>query len=146
MAMLPFCGYNMGDYFGHWLEMGTKASKPPKVFHVNWFRKGEDGKFLWPGFGENLRVLEWILARAKGEGKAEKTPIGYLPAKDALDLKGLDLKPGALDELLAVRADEWTAELDGVKSFYDKFGARLPKALWAQFDALKDRLKTKVAA
>jgi phosphoenolpyruvate carboxykinase (GTP) len=146
MAMLPFCGYNMGDYFGHWLDMGKKAAKPPKVFHVNWFRKGEDGKFLWPGYGENLRVLEWILARTKGEGKAQKTPIGFLPSKDALDLKGLDLKPGALDELLAVRADEWTAELDGVKSFYEKFGARLPKALWAQFDALKDRLKTKVAA
>jgi phosphoenolpyruvate carboxykinase (GTP) len=146
MAMLPFCGYNMGNYFGHWIEMGPKMSKPPKIFHVNWFRKDEKGKFLWPGFGENLRVLEWILARSRGEGKAQKTAIGFLPAKDALDLSGLDLPAGRLDQLLAVKPEEWTAELDGVKTFFEKFGTSLPKALWAQFDALKDRLKSKVAA
>ncbi|MFI5345232.1 MAG: phosphoenolpyruvate carboxykinase (GTP) [Elusimicrobiota bacterium] len=146
MAMIPFCGYNMGDYFGHWLEMGAKIKNPPKVFHVNWFRKDEKGKFLWPGYGENLRVLEWILARSRGEGKASKTAIGYLPTKDALDLSGLNLAAGAMDQLLAVKNDEWTAELDGVKSFFDKFGTHLPKALWDQFNALKDRLKTKVAA
>ncbi len=145
MAMLPFCGYNMGDYFGHWIEMGRRASKPPKIFHVNWFRKDEKGKFLWPGYGENLRVLEWILARTRGEGKAEMTPIGHLPTLDALDLKGLDLPSGVMDKLLSVKADEWTAELDGVKKFFDQFGSRLPKALWDQFEALKNRLRSKVS-
>ena len=146
MAMLPFCGYNMGDYFGHWLEMGVKASKPPKIFHVNWFRKDEKGKFLWPGYGENLRVLEWILARARGEGKAQKTPIGWVPAKDALDLTGLELPSGAMDKLLAVKNHEWTAELDGVQAFFDQFGSHLPVGLREQLNALRDRLKTKVAA
>ncbi|MBI4062180.1 MAG: phosphoenolpyruvate carboxykinase (GTP) [Elusimicrobia bacterium] len=146
MAMLPFCGYNMGEYFGHWIAMGAKIPKPPKIFHVNWFRKDAAGKFLWPGYGENLRVLEWILARARGEGKAEKTPIGWLPAKDALDLSGLSLPAGALDQLLSVKPEEWTAELEGVKSFFDQFGAKLPKELARQFEALKDRLKSRVAA
>ena len=146
MAMIPFCGYNMGDYFAHWIEMGSKITHPPKIFHVNWFRKDEKGKFLWPGYGENLRVLEWILARARGEGKAEKTPIGYVPAKDAIDLTGLSLPAGAMDKLLEVKPEEWSGELDGVKSFFDKFGARMPKALWDQLAALKDRLQTKVAA
>ncbi|MDP3541971.1 MAG: phosphoenolpyruvate carboxykinase (GTP) [Elusimicrobiota bacterium] len=146
MAMLPFCGYNMGEYFGHWIEMGKKIPHPPKIFHVNWFRKDAKGKFLWPGFGENLRVLEWILARAAGTGKAEKTAIGYLPTADALDLTGLNLSDGALDQLLSVKPEEWTAELGGVKSFFEKFGDKLPKALWDQFNALKDRLKTKVEA
>ena len=146
MAMLPFCGYNMGDYFAHWLEMGQKIPSPPKVFHVNWFRKGEDGKFLWPGYGENLRVVEWILARARGEGKAVKTPIGYTPSADALDLTGLGLPAGVMEQLLAVKPEEWTAELEDVKKFYEQFGPTLPKKLQAQFDALKDRLKARVAA
>jgi phosphoenolpyruvate carboxykinase (GTP) len=146
MAMLPFCGYNMGEYFGHWLNMGARIPKPPKVFHVNWFRKDEKGKFLWPGFGENLRVVEWILARTRGEGKAQKTPIGMVPTKDALDLSGLDLKPGVIDQLLSVNPEEWAGELSGIKAFYEQFGAKLPKELWGQFEALKDRLKTKVAA
>ena len=146
MAMLPFCGYNMGEYFGHWIEMGKKIPHPPKIFHVNWFRKDAKGKFLWPGYGENLRVLEWILARAAGTGKADKTAIGYLPTAEALDLTGLNLPDGALDQLLSVKPEEWSAELGGVKTFFDKFGDKLPKALWDQFNALKDRLKTKVAA
>ena len=146
MAMIPFCGYNMGDYFGHWIEMGAKIKNPPKIFHVNWFRKDEKGKFLWPGYGENLRVLEWILSRARGEGKAVKTAIGSVPAKDALDLTGLNLSAGAIDKLLEVKPEEWTGELEGVKTFFEKFGTHLPKELWAQFNALKDRLKTKVAA
>ena len=146
MAMLPFCGYNMGDYFAHWINMGTKIPRPPKIFHVNWFRKGEDGKFMWPGFGENLRVLEWILARTRGEGKAQKTPIGWLPAKDGLDLSGLGLPAGTLEKLLEVKNEEWTGELDGVKAFFDKFGAKLPQELWRQFESLKERLKTKVTA
>ncbi|MCM2304036.1 MAG: phosphoenolpyruvate carboxykinase (GTP) [Elusimicrobia bacterium] len=146
MAMLPFCGYNMGEYFGHWLEMGKKIPSPPKIFHVNWFRKDAKGKFLWPGYGENTRVLEWILARCRGEGKAVKTPIGHLPALGALDLTGLNLSDGAMDQLLAVKPEEWSAELENVKPFFEKFGDKLPKELWNQFNALKDRLKTKVAA
>ncbi|HAZ07572.1 MAG TPA: phosphoenolpyruvate carboxykinase (GTP) [Elusimicrobia bacterium] len=146
MAMIPFCGYNMGDYFGHWLDMGAKIPRPPKIFHVNWFRKDESGKFLWPGYGENLRVLEWILARSRGEGRARKTPIGWLPAKDALDLTGLDLPAGTMDKLLEVKNDEWTRELDGVKAFFLQFGSRMPQEMWRQFESLKERLKTAVAA
>ena len=146
MAMLPFCGYNMGDYFGHWLQMGGRMSCPPKIFHVNWFRKDENRQFLWPGYGENLRVIEWILARCHGKGKAARTPIGFVPAKGALDLAGLNLPEGAMDKLLEVKAEDWAAELDGVKVFFDQFGAALPKELWRQYDALKDRLKTKVPA
>jgi phosphoenolpyruvate carboxykinase (GTP) len=147
MAMIPFCGYNMGDYFGHWVEMGAKIKNPPKIFHVNWFRKDENGKFLWPGYGENLRVLEWILSRANGSGKAEKTPIGFVPAKDSIDMSGLKLPDGAMDKLLEVKPEEWTGELEGVKTFFDKFGTHMPKALWDQYNALKDRLlKTKVPA
>ncbi len=146
MAMIPFCGYNMGDYFAHWLEMGSEVSKPPKIFHVNWFRKDENRKFLWPGYGENLRVLEWILSRCHGEGKAEKTPIGFVPTKDALDLSGLNISGQTLEKLLEVKSEDWTAELDGVKAFFEKFGKTLPKELWDQFESLKNRLKTKVAA
>jgi phosphoenolpyruvate carboxykinase (GTP) len=146
MAMLPFCGYNMADYFTHWLDMGAKIPKPPKIFHVNWFRKDENGKFLWPGFGDNLRVLEWILARAKGEGQAEQTPIGYVPSEGALDLKGLNLPAGAMDKLMAVRREEWEQELDGQKGFFESFGARLDKRLWKQFEGLRERLKSAVPA
>src|SRR6202040_509137 len=120
MAMLPFCGYNMGDYFGHWLNMGAKIKNLPKIFHVNWFRKDDKGKFLWPGYGENLRVLESILARARGEGKAVKTAIGSVPGKDGLDLTGLNIPSGAIDKLLEVKPEEWTGELEGVKAFFDK--------------------------
>ncbi len=146
MAMLPFCGYNMGDYFAHWLEMGKKIPKPPKIFHVNWFRKDEKGKFLWPGYGENLRVVEWILARCQGSAKASKTPIGWVPTKDALDLSGLELASGAIDKLLEVRSADWTAELDGVGAFFSQFGGKLPRELSNQLDALKNRLKETVAA
>ncbi len=146
MAMLPFIGYNVGDYFAHWIEMGKAIPKPPKIFHVNWFRKDEKGKFLWPGYGDNLRVVEWILSRCRGEGKADKTPIGFVPAKDALDLNGLNLAPGAMEKLLEVKTEEWTEELEGVKEFYAKLGDKLPEALSDQFKALKERLKGKVAA
>ena len=146
MAMIPFCGYNMGDYFGHWLEMGREIAKPPKIFHVNWFRRDENRKFLWPGYGENLRVLEWILARCRGEGKAEKTPIGFVPSADALDLSGLNISKPTIEKLLEVKSEDWVAELDGVKAFFDKFGKTLPKDLWKQFEELKSRLQSKVAA
>ncbi|MHB2026068.1 MAG: phosphoenolpyruvate carboxykinase (GTP) [Elusimicrobiota bacterium] len=146
MAMLPFCGYNMADYFGHWLEMGRRLPHPPKIFHVNWFRKDENGKFLWPGYGENLRVIEWILNRCRGEGADRETPIGYVPAQDALDLSGLNLSPQSLEKLLSVRPEDWDLELDGIDGFFRKFGDHLPKELWEQFNSLKGRLKSAVHA
>ncbi len=140
-AMLPFCGYNMTDYFGHWLSMVKKTdrSKLPKVFFVNWFRKDDTGKWLWPGFGENSRVLKWICERVDGTGKAEKTPIGNVPTKDALDLSGLDVPAGDLDQLLAVDKEGWKKEVAGIEEYYQKLGG-VPAPLQAQLDNLKQRL------
>ncbi|HVA65889.1 MAG TPA: phosphoenolpyruvate carboxykinase (GTP) [Elusimicrobiota bacterium] len=146
MAMLPFCGYNMADYFGHWLEMGARVPNPPKIFHVNWFRKDENGKFLWPGYGENLRVLEWILSRCEGQGKAQKTPIGHVPAADSLDMAGLKLPAKALEKLLEVRPEDWDQELDGIEGFFRRFDERMPQEMWSQFQNLKSRLKPPVHA
>jgi phosphoenolpyruvate carboxykinase (GTP) len=141
-AMLPFCGYNMGDYFAHWLSMAgrTDESKLPKVFFVNWFRKGEDGHFLWPGYGDNSRVLKWIFERVEGSGKAVETPIGNLPAPGALDLSGLDLPATDLEALLAVDVEAWKAEAAGMAEYYDSFGDRLPAALRKQLSGLQERL------
>jgi phosphoenolpyruvate carboxykinase (GTP) len=141
-AMLPFCGYNMGDYFAHWLSMAgrTDESKLPKVFFVNWFRKGEDGRFLWPGYGENSRVLAWIFDRCNGEGGAVETPIGYLPAPGALDLSGLDIPAADLEQLLSVDVDGWRAEAAGLAEYYESFGDRLPEALRRQLARLQERL------
>jgi len=146
MAMLPFCGYNMADYFGHWLEMGRRVPNPPKIFHVNWFRKDENGKFLWPGYGENLRVLEWILSRSRGQGKAQKTPIGHVPAAEALDMAGLKLAPKTMEKLLDVRPEDWDQELDGIEGFFRRFDERMPQEMWSQFQNLKSRLKPPVHA
>jgi len=140
MAMLPFCGYNMADYFSHWLNMGRTIPKPPRIFHVNWFRTDADGRFLWPGFGENLRVLLWILERTRGGGKAEETPIGYVPTRDALNLEGLDLKPDAVRELLSVSRDEWKGELPEIASFFEGLGPRLPREMKEEHAALAARL------
>jgi phosphoenolpyruvate carboxykinase (GTP) len=140
MAMLPFCGYHMGDYFAHWLAMGKRLADPPKIFHVNWFRTDERGRFLWPGYGENARVLEWILERCRGEGKARGTPIGFVPTLDGLNLDGLDLPRPALEELLAVRPEDWRAELAEHKKFLDSLGKRLPIELVRQQEALAWRL------
>jgi phosphoenolpyruvate carboxykinase (GTP) len=140
MAMLPFCGYNMADYFGHWLEMGKKIPKPPKIFHVNWFRKGADGKFLWPGFGENVRVLKWILERVEGRGGAEETPIGFVPSRNALTLDGLNLSTETIDELLEVDPEDWEQELVDSKEFLQKFGSRLPREIREEHDKLSGRL------
>jgi phosphoenolpyruvate carboxykinase (GTP) len=126
MAMLPFCGYNMADYFAHWLAMGRRLARPPGIFRVNWFRRGADGRFLWPGFGENVRVLKWIVERLRGTGRAVETPIGWVPAADALDLSGLDLGRDRLAEALRVDAREWLAALDDLGQFYAQFGDRLP--------------------
>jgi len=146
MAMLPFCGYNMGDYFSHWVETGKKTPKPPKIFHVNWFRRDENNKFLWPGFGENLRVLEWIVDRCEGKGEADETPIGFVPKKDALDLTGLDLPEGTMEKALAVHPEDWKAELEDHKKFFEKFGDNLPSELKEQLKALEERLTAAVPA
>ncbi len=141
-AMLPFCGYNMGDYFAHWLRVGDThdESKLPKFFYVNWFRKDADGKFLWPGYGENSRVLAWIFGRCEGAADARDTAIGRLPAEGALPLDGLDLPSSALHELLSVDEDEWRTELPLIEEHYSVFGERLPAALHDELDALAKRL------
>jgi phosphoenolpyruvate carboxykinase (GTP) len=141
-AMLPFCGYNMGDYFGHWLKMGErKGAKLPKIFFVNWFRKDMHGKFLWPGYGENSRVLKWIVERLEGKAVAQETPIGLLPTKDSLDVSGLNLTDHQLYLLLSVDRSVWKEEASLIPSAYEKFGDRLPAALWEEHEALVDRLE-----
>jgi phosphoenolpyruvate carboxykinase (GTP) len=133
MAMLPFCGYNMADYFAHWLAMGQRLARPPKIFRVNWFRKGDDGKFLWPGYGDNMRVLKWMVERIHGERpEAEKTPIGWLPRPGDLDTTGLSIPAGALKEALRVDAQEWLGALDDLETFYKGFGTRLPAEIARQ--------------
>jgi phosphoenolpyruvate carboxykinase (GTP) len=140
MAMLPFCGYNMADYFGHWLSMGAKLKNPPKVFHVNWFRRDADGKFLWPGYGENVRVLKWMLDRIAGHGGATETPIGCVPAPNALMLDGLSVSRETLGELLRVDGGDWQKEEESVAEFFGKFGDRLPVPLREERQALATRL------
>jgi phosphoenolpyruvate carboxykinase (GTP) len=140
MAMLPFCGYNMADYFGHWLEMGPKLKKPPKIFHVNWFRRDAAGKFLWPGYGENVRVLKWMLDRIEGRAGATDTPIGCVPTPASLTLDGLSISRDALDELLYVNPADWTEEEQAVGNFFEKFGDRLPNAICREHKALASRL------
>jgi phosphoenolpyruvate carboxykinase (GTP) len=142
-SMLPFCGYNMGDYFAHWLSFTkrTDATKLPKVYFVNWFRKSADGKYLWPGFGENSRVLKWICERVEGTGQAHHTPIGNLPAPGALDVSGLNLPVGNLEELLAVDHEGWKKEIADVEASYARFGSHLPAALKNQLEKLRQRLQ-----
>ena len=140
MAMLPFCGYHMGDYFGHWLKMGTLLKNPPKIFHVNWFRKGPGGEWLWPGFGENIRVLQWILQRVRGEGEASETPIGFVPEQGALNIDGLDIDDSTLRELLNVDREEWKEEVEEHREHLDSIGERLPAELNDEYDALSGRL------
>jgi phosphoenolpyruvate carboxykinase (GTP) len=141
MAMLPFCGYHIGDYFGHWLRVGRALAKPPAVFHVNWFRKGVDGRFLWPGFGENLRVLLWMVDRIHGKDVGVETPIGIVPSAGSLKLDGLDLPAADLEALLRVDAGEWGPELAEIRAFFGKIGDRLPRELTESLDRLSARLK-----
>ncbi|OGX46085.1 MAG: phosphoenolpyruvate carboxykinase [Omnitrophica WOR_2 bacterium RIFOXYA2_FULL_45_12] len=141
MAMLPFCGHNMAEYFGHWLNMGKKMSKPPRIFHVNWFRTADRGEFLWPGYGENLRVLEWILDRCNNKAEAIKTPIGYLPRSKDIDMTGLKLSENALEQLLMIDNREWLKELDLIKEFFSQFKKDLPQELWQEYEALRERLE-----
>ena len=141
-AMLPFCGYHVCDYLQHWLNIGTKtdSDKLPKIFYVNWFRKDENGKWLWPGFGDNSRVLKWIVERVSGKGKAVQTPIGYMPTPGAIDLEGLDIPAKDMEELLTVNKDEWNKEIASVKEYYAGFGDKLPAELAAQLEALEKRM------
>ncbi len=141
MAMLPFCGYHMADYWQHWLDVGQKGGeKMPAVFHVNWFRKDADGGWLWPGFGANMRVLQWIAARSRGQGEAVESPIGYLPSATAIDLTGLDVDATAMQTLLSVDTKAWQAEVEERTAYFKQFGDRLPTAIRAENDALRDRL------
>jgi phosphoenolpyruvate carboxykinase (GTP) len=140
MAMLPFCGYNMGDYFANWLRVGNALQRPPRIFHVNWFRTGPDGRFLWPGFGENLRVLLWIVDRVRGRAQATETPIGLVPTKESLCWDGLALGDADKDRLLQVDRGEWAAEVPEMRAFFDRFGDHLPVELSRSLDALSEQL------
>lgn len=140
MAMIPFCGYNMGDYFAHWLNMGRKLSNPPKIFGVNWFRLDEDGRFLWPGFGENMRVLKWIIDRINNNVKAKESPIGLLPHIEDIELSGLNISRENMEKLFKIDNDEWKLELEDVRSFFNQFGEKLPKEIWDEFKKLESQL------
>jgi phosphoenolpyruvate carboxykinase (GTP) len=142
MAMLPFCGYHMGDYFAHYLKIGkTAGAKLPRIFYVNWFRTDENGKFLWPGYGENSRVLKWVFERCDGKAHANETPIGRMPSPDDLDTKGLEISKASLEKILSVDLDGWTAEVPLIRKHFEKFGDRLPKGMAEEVDKLEQRLK-----
>ncbi|MDP9821195.1 phosphoenolpyruvate carboxykinase (GTP) [Nocardioides massiliensis] len=143
MAMLPFIGYNAGDYFNHWITVGKEndAAKLPKIFYVNWFRRDDDGNFVWPGFGENSRVLKWVVERIDGQAAAVETPIGHVPTPESLDTDGLDMSAADLAKCLEVDAEEWKAELPQIQEWFDKFGDDLPGVLWTELDGLRARLE-----
>jgi phosphoenolpyruvate carboxykinase (GTP) len=132
MAMKPFCGYNFGDYWAHWLSFGDRAAQLPQIFHVNWFRRDAHGRFLWPGFGENLRVLRWIIDRCEGRVEARDLPIGFLPLPEDIDIAGLDVTPATLEQLLAVDEAQWREEMDHIARYLKGFGDRVPKRLLAE--------------
>ena len=142
MAMLPFCGYNMGDYWQHWLDMGKSVDKDkqPKFFNVNWFRTDDEGHFIWPGFGDNMRVLDWMLKRIAGEVDADETAIGYVPKAEDINIEGLDMSVDTVKGLLAIDKDNWKKEVEGIKEFYAKFGDKLPKELAKQAEELESKL------
>ena len=143
-AMLPFCGYHMGDYFAHWLKIGAThdASKLPRLYYVNWFRQNDKGQFIWPGYGENSRVLKWVFERVDGTAKAEDTPIGRLPARGELDMNGLDVTAANLEKLLNVDVAGWLAEVPLIREHFAKFGSHLPQGLKEEVDKLEQRLKS----
>jgi phosphoenolpyruvate carboxykinase (GTP) len=142
MAMLAFCGYNMGDYFSHWLKIGKRAgAKLPKIFYINWFRRGQNGEFLWPGFGENSRVLKWIFERCDGKVHAKETPIGRIPEVEDLDTTGLDMRAADVEQLLNVDIDGWLAEVPRIKEHFAHFGSNLPEGLQAELNGLEERLR-----
>jgi phosphoenolpyruvate carboxykinase (GTP) len=141
MAMLPFCGYNMGDYFGHWLKVGKQSTNLPGIYYVNWFRQDENGKFLWPGYGENSRVLKWIFERCEGKVHAVETPIGRLPEPADLDTRGLDLSADNVRKLLSVDVPGWLEEVPRIRDHFAQFGNHLPKGMREEIDKLDSRLK-----
>jgi phosphoenolpyruvate carboxykinase (GTP) len=140
MAMLPFCGYNMADYFAHWLRMGRTLTRPPAIFHVNWFRTDASGRFLWPGFGQNLRVLLWMVDRVRGRAAAQETPVGLVPSSGDLPLDGLALGRAELEQLLRVDREEWAAEVPEIRAFFDRFGSKVPASLNRSLDALASQV------
>jgi phosphoenolpyruvate carboxykinase (GTP) len=142
MAMLPFCGYNMADYFRHWLHMGQSISHPPKIFQVNWFRTDSQGNFLWPGFGQNVRVLRWILERVRDGGKAVETPIGWIPTADGIERERLDLSANTLEELLRIDRADWQNEIASQRNFFEQFGSRMPPEIQEEHQALARRLNS----
>jgi len=141
MAMLPFAGYDMGDYFAHWIEMGKKIENKPKIFNVNWFRTDDEGHFIWPGFGENLRVLLWILDRCEDKAGAVETAIGYLPRPEDINTEGLDISRETMAGLLEVDKEIWREETKGIREFYAKVGDRVPAELYAELEKLENNLK-----
>jgi phosphoenolpyruvate carboxykinase (GTP) len=140
MAMLPFCGYNMADYFRHWLDVGKRLSRPPRVFHVNWFRTDADGSIVWPGYGENIRVLEWMIDRIHGDADARSTLLGHVPTPSGIDFSGLGMSEDAYGELFEIDADEWAIEAEDQRRFLSQFGPRLPDALVREHAALVRRI------
>jgi len=141
MAMLPFCGYNMGDYFKHWLNMGKSIENAPKIFHVNWFKRDKDENFLWPGYGDNLRVLEWVLDRCRGDVEAEESAIGYIPKDGGIDLEGLDITEEKMQELMNIDKDAWIAEIESQNEFFEKIGDDLPSEIKEEQDKLKAKIE-----
>ena len=146
MAMLPFCGYNMGDYFGHWLEVGKGLKHPPKIFRVNWFRTNDQGKFIWPGFGDNIRVLQWVLERCEGRGKALETAIGYTPTIDGINREGLNISDSVMEGLLRVDPAEWVEAIAGQDDFFKSYGRHMPRAMWEEHEALARRIDDPLTA
>ena len=140
MAMLPFCGYNMADYFRHWLGMGKRFTYKPRVFSINWFRTDDKGRYLWPGFGNNVRVLKWVIDRVHNRVPAEKTPIGLIPYIKDIDLDGLNIPKEDMEELFRIDRDGWLRETDGIEEFFKKFGDRMPKEIWEELHSMKAKL------
>jgi len=145
MAMKPFCGYNFADYWAHWLSFPERSEHLPRIFHVNWFRQDDDGNFLWPGFGENIRVLEWMIERCEGRAGAEETPIGHLPHVDDLNTSGLDIERETLEELLTVHTGQWRDEMASVLEYLESYGDRLPEELRKQHGIIARALDEQLA-
>jgi phosphoenolpyruvate carboxykinase (GTP) len=141
MAMLPFCGYNMADYFGHWLNIGKRLTNPPKIFSINWFRTDDQGKYIWPGFGENIRVIKWMIDRVNNRVEGISTPIGIIPKLKDLDMSGLDIPEKKMEKLFELDMDGWLKEAEGIEEFFKKFGSRMPEEMWRQLRKLKADLK-----
>ncbi|MDH5499800.1 MAG: phosphoenolpyruvate carboxykinase (GTP), partial [Gammaproteobacteria bacterium] len=141
MAMKPFCGYNFADYWAHWLSFAERSDKLPRIFHVNWFRQDKSGKFLWPGFGENLRVLRWIIDRCENRLAARETPIGFLPERSDIDTRDLDIAPETLDALLSVDVDQWQQEMESILQYLECYGDRLPAALLSEHEQVVEALQ-----